>query len=80
MYQTDIGHARFRVQVFREMGTEVEVRGKERSKIEAVFEVFEKHLAEARLPDPPEARRDVVVFIAHGRSTTWRSLKDHLQD
>lgn len=62
-------------------GTSVEVEAPNRSLIEAVFEVFEKHLADSRLPTPPEAApSEPTVFIGHGRSTLWQELKDHLQD
>jgi predicted nucleotide-binding protein len=61
--------------------TTIEVEGEERSKIEKVFETFEKHLNESRVPPPPEPEQPKpVIFIGHGRSQQWRDLKDHLHD
>lgn len=51
--------------------------------IETVYDVFEKNADTSHLP--PEEREDIKqeppkVFIGHGRSSSWRELKDHLQD
>ncbi len=61
--------------------THVEVRAPNRSKIEAVFEAFEKHVGNSRLPtDPPKPpQTKPTIFIGHGRSLLWRELKDHLK-
>lgn len=48
-----------------------------RSDIEAIFNVFEKHVDSSRIvveTDP------IKVFIGHGRGSQWRDLKDHLHD
>jgi predicted nucleotide-binding protein len=61
--------------------TTVSMKAPTRVDIEAVFEVFEKHANASKLPpapSPPPAMP--IVFIGHGRSQTWRDLKDHLQD
>lgn len=61
----------------------VEVKSSARVDIEAVFEVFEKNAARCKLPDPPPevvVENPPVVFIGHGRSQTWRDLKDHLHE
>ena len=59
--------------------TRVEVSASDRSRVEAVFEVFEKHVEHSKLPaDSPRTRP--MVFIGHGHSPLWRDLKDHLQD
>jgi predicted nucleotide-binding protein len=61
--------------------TNIKVEGDERSKIEKVFEIFEEHLDESRVPPPPEpAQPKPAIFIGHGRSQQWRDLKDHLHD
>lgn len=62
--------------------TRVEVTAPSRPAIEAVFDVFEAHLHNSRLPDPPDtaALARPTVFLGHGRSPIWRDLKDHLQD
>jgi len=63
---------------------EVTVTGDNRSKIEAVFEVFEAAIPACKLPEPPTPppapKPKPVIFIGHGRSPLWRDLKDHLQD
>lgn len=58
----------------------VEVTAPGRVDIETVFEIFEKSVDGCRLPLAPKEATKPVVFISHGRSTTWRDLKDHLQD
>jgi predicted nucleotide-binding protein len=71
------------VQVFSHSVT-VRVSAPDRSKIQAVFNVFDKHASVSRIPEaqkppeppPPRPR----VFIGHGRSKLWRDLKDHLQE
>lgn len=73
------------VQVLRmgdERTTKVEVKAPSRPAIEAVFDVFEAHLHNSRLPDPPDipTHGRPTVFLGHGRSPIWRDLKDHLQD
>jgi predicted nucleotide-binding protein len=63
--------------------TNLEVSAKERSQIQAVFEIFEAHLPESQLPKPqtpPPPAPTPIIFIGHGRNTMWRELKDHLQD
>lgn len=58
----------------------ISVSANSRSEIESVFEIFEKHLLESRLPEPEKNESKPVVFIGHGSSSQWRDLKDHLQD
>lgn len=61
--------------------TRVGMKAPARIDIEAVFEVFEKHVAQSKLPPSPvPTSRPPVVFIGHGRSQAWRDLKDHLHD
>lgn len=69
----------FRIQVGRS-GTSVEIGFPQRSKIEAVFDVFERHLEDSMLPEPETEAPDPRIFVGHGRSPQWRDLKDHLQD
>jgi len=61
----------------------VSMKASSRSDIETVFDIFEKHANEAKLPPrpaPAPERVMPVVFMGHGRSDSWRDLKDHLQD
>lgn len=58
----------------------VEVAAPGRVDIETVFDVFEKSVDSCKLPLVPKQVSNPIVFIGHGRSTTWRDLKDHLQD
>lgn len=52
-----------------------------RSKIERVFEVFERNVERSRMPiTPTPAPSPPTIFIGHGRSAQWRDLKDHLTD
>ena len=63
--------------------TEVAVRDDSREEVERVFEILETGLAEGALEPNEVSDRlgDLVeIFIAHGRSSAWRDLKDHLQD
>ena len=85
MYEEPIGdgHA-LRLHFFDSGDTLVRVEASDRPKIESVFEVFEQHLEESRLPaspdPPPEPPQQPTIFIGHGRNPLWRELKDHLQD
>ena len=59
----------------------VSMKAPTRVDIEAVFEVFEKHAAQSKLPPESQPPKPMpTVFIGHGQSHAWRDLKDHLQD
>ena len=61
--------------------TKVRIAGHSRGEIESVFEVFERNVEKAKLPLAQKSETTKpIVFIGHGRSSTWRDLKDHLQD
>ncbi len=60
--------------------TNVTVTAPSRAEIERVFEVFERHAASCKLPEPEESTPSPVVFVGHGRSEQWRDLKDHLHE
>ena len=64
--------------------TRVGVSASDRSKLEAVFSVFEKSINDSRIPEEPSLLASPndrpKVFIGHGHSPLWRELKDHLQD
>jgi predicted nucleotide-binding protein len=55
-----------------------------RSKIQSVFNIFDKYAESSRIakpekpaePPPPKP----TIFIGHGRDIQWRDLKDHLHD
>ena len=57
--------------------TSVHVKFSERSKIESVFQVFEKNLDESKIVIESEP---LIVFIGHGHNLQWRDLKDHLHE
>lgn len=59
--------------------TSVSVEFPERSKIESIFQVFERNLDESKIvivtePEP------LNIFIGHGHDPQWRDLKDHLHE
>jgi predicted nucleotide-binding protein len=64
--------------------TTIVVEADTRPKIETVFEVFDRHQAQSRLPEPsiapPPPPPPPTIFIGHGRSAQWRDLKDHLHE
>lgn len=61
--------------------TIVEIGAPDRSKTEAIFNIFEKHAANSKLPvAPPAAPEEPTVFIGHGQNPLWKDVKDHLQD
>jgi predicted nucleotide-binding protein len=64
----------------RKRSAEVSVTALTRAQIEAVFDVFERHLSESRLPELQTEPEPITIFIGHGQSPQWRDLKDHLQD
>jgi len=59
--------------------TTVNVEGKNKGEIEAVFELFEENLTLSIVPNDKE-NKSPIIFIGHGRSSLWRDLKDHLSD
>jgi len=80
IYQESIKKNYFRIQADNKL-VSVSVGSPERKQIEAVFEVFEKHLDSSILPSPldppPQLPR---IFVGHGNSEQWRDVKDHLHD
>lgn len=78
-YIKEINDYELRVFVL-DRNTTVAVKGKERSEIESIFEIFEKSLSTSGLPLIEEEKTSPVIFIGHGGSQQWKDLKDHLQD
>ncbi|MGA2624625.1 MAG: nucleotide-binding protein [Bacteroidota bacterium] len=60
--------------------TRVEITGRSRQEVEAVSEIFEKHVNECRLPERKKQRVSPILFVGHGRSEEWKELKDHLHE
>ncbi|HEV2679237.1 MAG TPA: nucleotide-binding protein [Rhodanobacter sp.] len=58
---------------------QVEAPNGNRALVLSTFDVFERNRAACALP-PPVSKKKPVVFIGHGRSGLWKSLKDHLTD
>ena len=57
--------------------TRVYVVFSERSKIELIFQVFERNLDESKIVTETEA---LTIFVGHGHDPQWRNLKDHLHE
>jgi len=57
--------------------TRVYVIFPEKSKIELIFQVFERNLDESKIVTEPEP---LTIFIGHGHNPQWRDLKDHLHE
>lgn len=61
--------------------TEICIQAKTKGEIESLFELFETAVSNSYLKsNMVSSRKDVKVFIGHGRSGAWRDLKDHLLD
>ncbi len=62
----------------------VSIKMETRLKIVQLQSVFDRHVAESRVPEPPPAPKAPPapprIFIGHGASSQWRDLKDHLHD
>ena len=67
----------FRVSFIDKGYTRVDVEFPERSKIESIFQVFERNLDESKIVTESEP---LTIFIGHGRNPQWRDLKDHLHE
>jgi len=67
----------FRVSFMDEDFTRVRVEFPERSKIESIFQVFERNLDESKIVTESEP---LTIFIGHGHDPQWRDLKDHLHE
>jgi predicted nucleotide-binding protein len=66
---------------FQNWWSRVAVKLDDRSKIERIFDIFEKNVDVSRIPVASEAAlAPPTIFIGHGRSGQWRELKDHLTD
>ncbi len=64
--------------------TIIRVDASARPEIEQIFAIFEEHVNECELPplpipEPPKPEPP-VIYIAHGRSSQWKDLKDHLHE
>ena len=57
--------------------TRVYVKFPERSRIELIFQVFERNLDESKIITEPGP---LTIFIGHGHDPQWRDLKDHLHE
>ena len=57
--------------------TRVYVIFPERSKIELIFQVFERNLDESKIVTES---KPLIIFIGHGHNIQWRDLKDHLHE
>ena len=62
----------------------VSIEAPTRSKIQSVFNIFDKYAESSRLPKPEKPAEPPppkpTIFIGHGRDLQWRDLKDHLHD
>ncbi len=67
----------FRVYLMYKDITRVYVEFPERSKIESIFQVFERNLNESKIVTESEP---LTIFIGHGHNPQWRDLKDHLHE
>lgn len=63
--------------------TEISVTAPSRQQIESIFEIFEKHAEQCKMPPLPRKEADgpkPKIFIGHGKSNQWKDLKDHLHE
>jgi predicted nucleotide-binding protein len=60
--------------------TRVRVDATDRAKIERLFSVFDDNAGRCRLPEEPDEKKEVKIFIGHGRDPQWKDLKDHLHE
>lgn len=63
--------------------TEVSVTAPLRQQIESIFEIFEKHAEQCKMPPLPRKEADrpkPKIFFGHGKSNQWKDLKDHLHE
>lgn len=58
----------------------VDITAPNRAQIDRLFSIFEADAERCRLPEEPEAEKEIKVFIGHGRNTQWKDLKDHLHE
>ena len=76
-FSHQIQKCEFRVFLRDKDFTRVYVKFPERSKIESIFQVFERNLDESKIVTEPEP---LTIFIGHGHDPQWRDLKDHLHE
>ncbi len=68
----------FHFQIVDGVSAQLHVAAPTRSEIESVFAVMDE--AEVSAKVAPRPRRDITVFVGHGRSPLWRDIKDHLHE
>lgn len=59
--------------------TSVTVGFSKRSKIELIFQVFERNLDKSKIVIETKSE-PLTIFIGHGHNPQWRDLKDHLHE
>ena len=80
VYTLRRGTHTLRLHAFDDGDTSISVEAPARPPIESVFAVFEKHLDDSLIPEPPPTVVRPTIFIGHGGSPLWRDLKDHLHE
>lgn len=68
----------FSIQCYNDQTT-IGIRFKNRSDIEAVFQIFERNATTCKI-ERIEIKPQIKIFIGHGHNDQWRDLKDHLHD
>jgi hypothetical protein len=75
MFDEILSHGRFNLEGQARTLT-LRVSLPERSMIEDVFAMFERHLEVAKIV----SSKEIQVFVGHGRDKQWRELEAHLRD
>jgi hypothetical protein len=58
----------------------VTISAPDREQIEHLATVFDNDALRCRLPEEPDEKEEVKVFVGHGRDPQWKDLKDHLHE
>jgi predicted nucleotide-binding protein len=60
--------------------TSVTISAPDREQIERLASIFDNDAERCRLPEKPDEKKEVKVFIGHGQDPQWKDLKDHLHE
>ena len=60
--------------------TTVIISAPDREQIERLASIFDNDAQRCRLPEELDEKKEVKIFIGHGRDPQWKDLKDHLHE
>jgi hypothetical protein len=80
-FDSSVANLKLKLSIHGARDTLIEVGAPDRGKIESIFAIFESAVSASKVSIPPEPPNPApVIFIGHGHSPLWLTLKDHLRE